>query len=99
MVKFGNFLRKSPEAGASQNTGWEGLAEMGQTQRFEGTGRRNAAEMPVSSLSPDVARMQEQMRKMQEIQAAREKVMQSFDKNFDKMNRVAGVDRFKGAGD
>ena len=55
--------------------------------------------MPVSSLSPDVARMQEQMRKMQEIQAAREKVMQSFDKNFDKMNRVAGVDRFKGAGD
>ena len=98
MVKFGNFLRKSSEAfGANRKTGWEGLEQMGQARKFESpVGQGTVANAPVSAMSPDVARMQAQMRKIQEMQAAREKVMRSFDKNFDRMNKVAGVDRFQG---
>ena len=86
MINFNKIFRGSKEA---QKNGWDEVAEMGKSSRFE-------VKTNVGATSPDVVRMQEQMRKMQEIQAARQKVMDSFDKNFDKMNKAAGVDRFGG---
>ena len=40
-------------------------------------------------MSPDVARMQEQARRLKEMQEARKRAMRVFDKNFDKMNDAA----------
>ena len=46
-------------------------------------------------MSPDVQRMQEQARRLKEMQEAREQAMRAFDKNFDEMNRKAGVEKFR----
>ena len=50
------------------------------------------------AMSPDVAKMQEQARRLKEMQDARERAMRAFDKNFDSMNDVAkrAAGRFKG---
>lgn len=87
-----NFLRSKEKKGEAAGKEWDSVSKV----EFGGMRTSAGANAPVSAMSPDVARMQESLRKMQEIQAAREKVMKSFDKNFDKMNRAAGVDRFRG---
>ena len=64
---------------------------MGKSSQFN-----RAANAPVSAMSPDVARMQAQMREMQkmaEIQKAREA---AFNAALGKANKAAGVDKFRG---
>lgn len=82
-MKGFDFLKRREEK--TGETSWD---DLGREAKFSG-----GAE--VSAMSPDVARMQEQARRLQEMQAARERAMKAFDRNFDEMNKVAGVEKFR----
>lgn len=82
-MKGFNFLKRREEK--EERTSWD---DLGREVKFNGG-------VEASVMSPDVARMQEQARRLQEMQAAREKAMKAFDKNLDEMNKVAGVERFR----
>lgn len=86
MKKFGEIFGRKEKKEAS---GWEGLGDV----RFSGGGE-------VSVMSPDVAKMQGQARRLKEMQDARERALRAFDKSFDSMNDTAkrAAGRFKGAG-
>ena len=81
-MKGFNFLRKHEER---TETEW---GDLGREVKFGG-------EADASLMSPDVARMQEQARRLKEMQEARERAMRAFDKNFDEMNKKAGVEKFR----
>lgn len=83
-MKGFNFLRRLGEK--TRETEW---SDLGREVKFNGG-------TEVSAMLPDVVRMQEQARRLKEVQEARERAMQAFDKNFDKMNKSAGVDKFRG---
>ena len=82
MKRF-NFLRRHEEKAAGSE--W---SDLGREVKFRGNEK-------VSPMSPDVARMQEQARRLKEMQEAREKALRAFDKNFDEMNKKAGVEKFR----
>ena len=82
MKKFGEIFGRKEKKEAS---GWEGLGDV----RFSGGGE-------VSAMSPDVVKMQEQARKLKEMQEARERAMRAFDKSRDDLDDAAAraVKRF-----
>ncbi len=82
-MKGFNFLRKHENK--ATETQW---SDLGREVKFRGNGE-------VGPMSPDVQRMQEQARRLKEMQEAREQAMRAFDKNFDEMNRKAGVEKFR----
>lgn len=81
-MKGFNFLRKHEERAETE---W---GDLGREVKFRGNEE-------VSPMSPDVQRMQAQAQKLKEMQEARERAMQAFDKNFDEMNKKAGVEKFR----
>ena len=87
MKKFGEIFGRKEKREASS---WD---DLGRDVKFNGGGE-------VSAMSPDVVKMQEQARRLIEMQDARERAMRAFDKNFDSMNDTAkrAAGRFKGAG-
>lgn len=87
MKKFGEIFGRKEKREASN---WD---DLGRDVKFNGGG-----EVSAMAMSPDVAKMQEQARRLKEMQDARERAMRAFDKNFDSMNDVAkrAAGRFKG---
>lgn len=83
-MKGFNFLRKREEKAAGSE--W---SDLGREVKFRGNEE-------ASPMSPDVSRMQEQAQRLREMQEARERAMRAFDKNFDGMNKKAGVEKFRG---
>lgn len=81
-MKGFNFLRKHEERAETE---W---GDLGREVKFRGNEE-------VSPMSPDVARIQEQAYRLKEMQEARERAMRAFDKNFDEMNKKAGVEKFR----
>ena len=85
-MKGFNFLRKREEKAAGSE--WSEWSDLGREVKFRGNEE-------VSPTSPDVSRMQEQAQRLREMQEARERAMRAFDKNFDGMNKKAGVEKFR----
>ncbi|MBQ3294511.1 hypothetical protein IJG98_02170 [Candidatus Saccharibacteria bacterium] len=81
-MKGFNFLRKHEERAETE---W---GDLGREVKFRGNEE-------VSPMSPDVRRMQEQAQRLREMQEARGRAMKVFDKNFDEMNKKAGVEKFR----
>ena len=87
MVIF-NRLRNRGESSPAeaQKTGWEKVEAMGRQQP-----QRQQFNTTPSPMSPDVARMQDSLRKMQEIQAAREQAIRAAGQGLDNINRKFGI--------